>query len=60
VDYLRSAYHLPPEKLSEFLRETAGWEISPEEIDEILSRADKSGRREPNHRLVRDPMRRAI
>ncbi len=60
VDYLRSAYHLPPEKLSEFLRETAGWEISPEEIDEILSRADKSGRREPNHRLVRDPMKRAI
>jgi uncharacterized protein involved in exopolysaccharide biosynthesis len=40
VDYLRVAYHLPPEKMSEFLRETVGWEISSEEIDEILSRAD--------------------
>jgi hypothetical protein len=40
VDYLRAAYHLPPDKLSEFLLETAGWKVSPEEVDEILSRAE--------------------
>jgi uncharacterized protein involved in exopolysaccharide biosynthesis len=37
VDYLHSAYRLPSEKLSEVLRETVGWEISPAEIDEMLS-----------------------
>ncbi len=39
VDFLHRVYRLPPEKLSQVLRRTAGWEISPEELDEILSRA---------------------
>jgi uncharacterized protein involved in exopolysaccharide biosynthesis len=39
VDYLHCVYRLPSEALSEVLRETVGWMISPEEINGILSRA---------------------
>ncbi len=37
ADYLYRVYRLSPEKLSDFLRKTAGWEISPEEIARLLS-----------------------
>jgi hypothetical protein len=37
ADYLYRVYHLSPEKLSELLRQTAGWEISPTEIASMLS-----------------------
>jgi uncharacterized protein involved in exopolysaccharide biosynthesis len=46
VDYLHCVYRLPSEDLSEILQETAGWKISPEEINEILSRAAQRKRDE--------------
>jgi uncharacterized protein involved in exopolysaccharide biosynthesis len=36
VDYLHQVYRLAPEELSEVLRKTAGWKITPREIDKIL------------------------
>jgi len=44
VDYLHSVYHLPSGKLSEVLRETSGWKVSPAEIDKIFSRAARRRR----------------
>ena len=46
VDYLHSVYHLPSGKLSEVLRETSGWKVSPAEIDKIFSRAARRRRRD--------------
>jgi len=40
VDYLYSIYDLPSGRLSQVLRDTAGWEVSPAEIDEMLSRTE--------------------
>ena len=37
ADYLHRVYRLSPEKLSDFLRKTAGWEVSPAEIARLLS-----------------------
>ncbi|HEV2668146.1 MAG TPA: hypothetical protein VG324_24735, partial [Blastocatellia bacterium] len=48
VDYLHRVYHLPSGKLSEVLRESTGWKISPEEIDKIFSRAAKRAAKRPH------------
>jgi polysaccharide biosynthesis transport protein len=37
ADYLHRVYRMSPEKLSDFLRKTAGWEVSPAEIARLLS-----------------------
>jgi uncharacterized protein involved in exopolysaccharide biosynthesis len=51
VDYLHVVCDLPSGKLSQVLRETAGWEISQAEIDEMLSRA----RTRQNEKIVSPP-----
>jgi uncharacterized protein involved in exopolysaccharide biosynthesis len=52
VDYLHCVYRLPSGALSEILRETIGWMISPEEINGILSRAASQQQRDEAVRSI--------